>query len=139
MRAPATLCCGVLLLLAAGSAAAAEDCAALDTTQTGLNECFARAFEASDGELNAVYRQLADRLAEQPHAKARLVAAQRAWIAFRDAECAFTASGAEGGSAQPMVESQCLDAATRKRSADLEGYLNCEEGDMACPVPPVGQ
>ena len=117
----------------------AERCAELETTQSGLNACFARAFEASDRELNAVYRQLAARLKGDPDRARLLVAAQRAWIGFRDAGCAFEASGLEGASARPMVENQCMDAATRRRVEDLKAYSTCPEGDVSCPVPPPGQ
>ncbi|KAB0679766.1 lysozyme inhibitor LprI family protein [Aureimonas leprariae] len=122
-------------LMAASAAAAAENCAALDTTQSGLDECYGRAFDAADKELNGVYRLITHRLDGSPDAAANLVAAQRAWIAFRDAECAFAASDVEGGSAQPMVDLQCREALTRKRVVDLKSYLNCDEGDLACPVP----
>ena len=60
---------------------------------------------------------------------------QRAWIAFRDAECKFASSGVEGGSVQPMIHSGCLQGLTDARVTQLGSYLKCEEGDLSCPVP----
>lgn len=34
-----------------------------------------------------------------------------------------------------MVVSTCLDDLTKTRTETLKGYLSCEEGDLACPVP----
>ena len=64
--------------------------------------------------------------------------AQQKWIALRDADCALVASGTEGGSVQPMIRSQCLTEKTVERTAWLESLLNCEEGDLSCPLPPAG-
>jgi len=64
-----------------------------------------------------------------------LLKAQKAWLAFRDAECTFQTSAAQGGSIQPMLQAYCLDDLTVKRTVALKSYLACEEGDMSCPVP----
>lgn len=92
-------------------------------------------FEKADERLNESFRQIEQRLADDPDAKSRLVHAQRAWIAFRDAECIFQSSGDDGGSAAPMIVAVCKATLTSARNAQLEAYLNCEEGDLACPVP----
>ncbi len=63
------------------------------------------------------------------------MATQRAWVAFRDAECDFQTSAVAGGSAAPMIHAMCLDSQTKRRIEDFKTYLNCEEGDMSCPVP----
>lgn len=124
-----------VLLCSAPAAGATEDCAALDTSQAGLNECFDQVYQAADKELNAIYRTVTKRLADEPEKAKLLTASQRAWIGFRDAECAFTASGVEGGSAYLVVVSQCLEDVAGKRIDNLKGYLNCGEGDLSCPVP----
>lgn len=85
----------------------------------------------ADGALNAVYGQLIDQLSGR--AEQRLRNAQRAWLAFRDAECSLQALGADGGSAQSMVVSQCMATLTEQRVRQLRFYLNCGEGDLACP------
>ena len=83
-------------------------------------------------------RRLADaRLKDDADTRKRLVQAQRDWIRFRDAECDFQTAGAAGGSVMPMLVAQCRDDLTQARVKAFEGYLNCEEGDLGCPVPPA--
>ncbi|ADH89201.1 protein of unknown function DUF1311 [Ancylobacter novellus DSM 506] len=113
--------------------ALAQDCA--DPTQMGLDQCAGAAFKKSDARLNQVYGQIAARLSGDAATKAKLVAAQRAWIAFRDAECAFRAAGVEGGSIHSMTVTLCRKDVTDRRVTELEPLLNCEEGDTSCPVP----
>ncbi|UHD46523.1 lysozyme inhibitor LprI family protein [Aureimonas altamirensis] len=105
-------------------------------TQLELNECSAKALGVSDRKLNQLYRTVEGRLAGDADARGLLVDAQRRWIAFRDAECAFRTSAVQGGSIEPMVRSLCLTSLTDARITDLENLLSCEEGDTSCPVPP---
>lgn len=126
----------VFLGLQMGTATADECDNAND--QATMNVCAQQSLKASDVELNRLYKQIQIRLAGQPETGNLLVAAQRAWIAFRDAECAFTSSGVAGGSVHPMMVMMCRDGLTRDRIKDLKSYLSCEEGDLSCPVP-VGE
>jgi uncharacterized protein YecT (DUF1311 family) len=103
--------------------------------QATLNVCAAKAYKASDGELNKLFKQIRQRLKDDADKTKLLVDAQKAWIGFRDAECAFSSSGVSGGSAYPMVHAMCLDSLTRKRIADFKADLNCQEGDLSCAVP----
>ncbi|KGM33283.1 lysozyme inhibitor LprI family protein [Inquilinus limosus] len=121
------------ILLAALPAAAQQDCP--DDSQAGLNQCAGDAYKKADAALNAAYKQVMARLKDSEAAAKSLVAAQRAWIAYRDAECDFMSSGVEGGSARPMIVAQCLEQLTTRRADDLKALLNCEEGDLSCPVP----
>jgi len=105
------------------------------STQTDLNLCADQAYRKSDAELNAAYRTVTARLKDDQATLAKLQSAQKAWLFFRDAECAFSSGGTTGGSAYPMVLSQCLDKLTQTRTKVLRAYLKCEEGDMSCPVP----
>lgn len=115
-------------------AARADDCANA-SDQATMNECAGKAFKASDAELNALYKQIEARLKDDQDKARLLVATQKAWIAFRDAECDFSAAGVSGGSAYPMIVLQCRDGLTQNRVKDFKTYLNCEEGDLSCPVP----
>ena len=94
-------------------------------------------FKAADGELNKLYKEIERRLKDNQDAAKDLVAAQRAWIAFRDAECKFAASGVQGGSAYPTVYSNCLAQLTQTGVNDFKSFLKCQEGDLSCPVPPA--
>ncbi|MHA6685214.1 lysozyme inhibitor LprI family protein [Mesorhizobium sp. A556] len=88
-----------------------------------------------DQALNQTFKQIQKRLADDADGKMRLVTAQRAWIAFRNAECIFQSSGDDGGSAAPMVAAACQAELTKDRTKQLKAYLTCQEGDLACPVP----
>lgn len=127
---------GTALLLGGIAHAARADCDA-NATQTDLNLCTGAKVEAADAELNALYKQIGARLKDDPATAKRMVAAQRAWIAFRDAECSFETAGVAGGSIEPMIHGECLIQLTEARSADFRRFLACEEGDLSCPVPPA--
>jgi len=126
--------CAALALLATGTAQAADDCANA-SDQTTMDVCASEAFKKSDKQLNDLYKQIGARLKGDAGKTKLLVTAQRAWVAFRDAECAFSASGVAGASAYPMINSLCLDGLTQTRVKDIQTYLSCEEGDLSCPVP----
>lgn len=119
----------LLTILAAGSASAL-DCKNA-TTQADLNQCAGQRLGAADRRLNRVYQAYADRLSAP--SRAGLKRAQRAWIAFRDAECGFRAGAVEGGSIQPMVAAQCRTGLTEARAKALESLVACPEGDVSCP------
>jgi uncharacterized protein YecT (DUF1311 family) len=126
-------CCLATMIWA--PCASAENCASA-TTQLQLNQCAADQAKQSDAALNAAYATIRKRLKDDPAATKLLVTAQRAWIGFRDSECAFSSSATVGGSMNGMVNAECLDALTRKRLVELNAYLHCQEGDTTCPVPP---
>jgi len=105
--------------------------------QATMNQCAAQQNAAADKELNALYQQITSRLKSNPDSKKQLVSAQRAWVAFRDAECKFSASGVEGGSVYPLIYSNCTTELTKARVATFKTYLKCQEGDLGCPVPGV--
>ncbi|WP_241189811.1 lysozyme inhibitor LprI family protein [Enterobacter ludwigii] len=125
------LIAGATLLLSAN--ALAEECANA-TTQLEMNTCTAQQYQAADKKLNQTY-QAAIKRAEAPQ-RELLKKAQQAWIALRDADCNFIGSGTEGGSVQPMIISQCLNEKTVEREAFLASLMQCEEGDLSCPLPP---
>ena len=101
-------------------AAQQTNCTNLPTTQAML-QCSGLEAEASDRKLNQVYAQLSPKLAGQD--RQRLVAAQQAWIKFRDATCAYESGQFTGGTLAPVVEISCLARVTRQRTQDLENYL----------------
>lgn len=124
------LIAGAALLLS--TSALADECAGA-STQTDLNTCTAQQYRAADHKLNQTY-QAAVKRAPAPQ-RELLKKAQQAWIALRDADCAFIASGSEGGSIQPTLINQCLADKTVEREAFLASLLQCEEGDLSCPLP----
>jgi uncharacterized protein YecT (DUF1311 family) len=115
----------------------AEDCGDAPN-QAAMNLCADRSFQQADMQLNALYRQITNRLKGNSDAAETLkafIVAQRAWIAFRDAECAFVGSNTIGGSVHPTIVASCRAGLTDKRIADFKAYLKCQEGDLSCPVP----
>ncbi|MCA8292578.1 lysozyme inhibitor LprI family protein [Burkholderia sp. AU30198] len=123
----------LLAVLATRDAHAAPDCAN-PQDQRAMNECASRGYARADAELNRRYRALQRRLKGDRDGARKLTEAQRAWIAFRDTECAFQTIGVAGGSAEPLARAACLEETTQSRSAALQRYLDCREGDTNCPV-----
>ena len=87
-------------------------------TQAEMNECSAREYRAADRALNAEYARLVASIHDAGRLQ-RLRAAQRAWIAFRDAQCAFESSAMEGGTAAQLLFSGCAAQLTRERAKEL--------------------
>lgn len=132
-RMPLTSAILIALML---PAAHADECMEAAQDQVAMTQCAAEAYQASDTELNRLFHEIRQRLGDDPEARGLLRDAGRAWVTFRDAECAFAASGVAGGSAYPMVLDLCLNELTQSRIGQFRQYLNCEERDMSCPVPP---
>ena len=120
-------------LLLSGQALA-DDCANANT-QIEMNTCAAEQYKAADAKLNETYQNALKRAA--PTQRDLLKKAQISWITLRAADCALLSSGTEGGSVQAMITSQCLTDKTNEREAFLASLLQCEEGDLSCPLPPA--
>jgi len=97
-------------------------------TQMEMNICSQRDYEAADRALNAQYQATrktmkawdADATPDSKGADDALVKAQRAWVAYRDAQCISYGFQAHGGSMEPMLVSGCQADLTRKRTAELK-------------------
>ena len=114
----------------AGAAEAKEVCDRNDDSQTMMTICAGQDYSAADAELNRVYQKL---VKDSDAGTLKLLkTAQRAWISFRDAECAYATAGSEGGSIHPMEVSMCLTTVTEDRIKQLEADNTCEEGDVSC-------
>ncbi len=110
---------------------AVRDCGKF-TTQMDLNECAGANLHAADAALNKVYQQV---MAQQGDAssKEQLKDVERAWIAYRDKECAFEVGPRQdGGSIWPMEMSICLEAKTAARIRELTRLRGCTAGVSAC-------
>jgi uncharacterized protein YecT (DUF1311 family) len=99
-------------------------------SQMELNQQAGKSLQEADQQLNAVYTKLRTRLS--PESRARLQAAEEAWIQFRDKECTFIGAPTIGGSIHGMIVAGCQARLTLVRVKDLEAQLNCEEGDLSC-------
>ena len=86
-----------------------------------MTECIAREFKESDARLNLVYQTLMKSLATPSY----LQRAQRAWITFRDEQCAFENEALLGGSAHRFSSMLCLIRLTEHRITQLELVQPC--------------
>jgi uncharacterized protein YecT (DUF1311 family) len=118
------------LLLAPANAWTAEaakcDAAA---TQAEMNACAAADLAAADKQLNEVYQALLKKEAKNTAFITKLRAAQRTWVAFRDAELTATYACAElnpqacWGSMLPLRYSSYKAKLTRERTGRLRQLL----------------
>jgi uncharacterized protein YecT (DUF1311 family) len=88
-------------------------------------DCERSEYRRQDQGLNAVYKQLESKL--DPSGKSKLRDAQRAWIAFRDSQCAYERSREDGGTLAPVLEASCLKRLTGQRVQDLRQMLGAEQ------------
>jgi uncharacterized protein YecT (DUF1311 family) len=104
-------------------------------SQLDLNECYANFYQSADTQLNATYNNIvgfmkknlsvaqhdnnAVLLTHNETSLTKLLAAQRAWLAYRDAHCDSVKFQYEGGSIQPMAWSQCMADITEQRITTL--------------------
>ena len=99
-------------------------------TTLGMASCAAAATKAWDGLLNAEYRetigwtQMMDSedkalFPEFANREDALRQAQRAWIAFRDAECGFAYAQWGAGSMRHIAGTECIRQLTAKRTLEL--------------------
>lgn len=91
------------------------DCAG---SQQDMNQCAGATAKAADQALNYRYRQAMEN-APDDIAQAKLRAAQRAWIPYRDAACEAAADEARGGSLAPLLEQSCREQMTSRRALEL--------------------
>lgn len=116
-----------------GSAAAQgePDCKA-PQTQADMTICAGKDYDKADKQLNVEYQKLRKLLSERDKAADAdgkgatdaLVTAQRAWVAFRDANCALAGFQARGGSMEPMLISACLADMSGKRAEELKSLTD---------------
>jgi uncharacterized protein YecT (DUF1311 family) len=101
--------------------------------QQDMNICAGKDFEAADADLNKVWQEAIASAKEadagmaddgRPGHEETLRKAQRAWIAFRDAQCEYDGFEARGGSMEPMLVSGCLAELTRQRTKQLQDGEN---------------
>ena len=99
-------------------------CLARNGSTPGVDNCNAIATAAADRRLNNVYDGLvnalknpkgADDVRDDAEILKRLVAAERAWIAFRDAECNYHSTYMLGGTGETNAYGACLYAQTKAR------------------------
>jgi uncharacterized protein YecT (DUF1311 family) len=105
--------------------------------QQEMNWCAAQDFHKADAALNVQWKvtsaQMKRRDADQgkpddgrPGNYAALLAAQRAWLRFRDAHCDLEGYQFRGGSMEPLLVATCRTALTEARTKQLRELVDVE-------------
>jgi uncharacterized protein YecT (DUF1311 family) len=101
-----------------------EACSASNPNNPGVSNCTMAATTDADRRLNDVYDGLVNALKhpkgpddarDDPEILKRLIAAERAWVAFRDAECGYQSTVALGGTGEGYANAACLYKQTKAR------------------------
>ena len=100
-------------------------CYKADYSQQGMNRCAGEAYQRADKALNVEWAKIVGAKGEVEEEKL-LLAAQRAWIKYRDAHCAAATYDSKGGSIWPMLVSGCMAKLSRQRTRELVEMLEGE-------------
>jgi uncharacterized protein YecT (DUF1311 family) len=98
-----------------------------------LNLCAQRRYQAVDAKLNELYRAMTKKY--DARNQALLLASERAWLTYRDAECTFETAPTANGSIHSLVYYECLSGKTAARVKELNEQMNCQEGNLSCNAP----
>ena len=98
-------------------------CSDSNPSNPGVSNCTVVAIAAANRRLNEVYIGALEALNHpgpnsapfNPEIPKRLIAAERAWIAFRDAECEYKSTIALGGTGEGYASVACLYEQTKAR------------------------
>ncbi len=110
---------------------------AMPVAQGGQGECAKRMLDRLNDEMASVYSALLVALPpdrEEYEARSKLVAAQNAWLQYRDATCLFE-GGISGGVTmwQSTRAVYCMGTVTQERTSKLKAYLACARQEVdAC-------
>lgn len=86
------------------------------TSTLEVVECLQAKISAADQRLNAAYKALQTQI--EAVQRQPLLAAQRLWVQYRDANCAFY--GMPDGSIRQVQGAECLRSMTEDRARELE-------------------
>lgn len=89
-----------------------------DDVPVAMQDCIGEELNTQDARLNGAYRKLRSQLSAKR--KTELQAAQRLWIQYRDANCAFYYDP-EGGTLHRAMAADCVLRETAERAKELEG------------------
>jgi uncharacterized protein YecT (DUF1311 family) len=103
-------------------------------TQLELNDIQRKNYVAADSELNLTYQRILTEYKDDTAFTKSLIASEKIWIKFRDAEMKMKYPDREPGyygTIQPMCWSMYLTQLTLERTATLKQWLEgTEEGDV---------
>lgn len=119
----------LILIIVSLTGYAAEPCS--DAYQRGgmvaWEVCQADLASSSRSDLERVYAELINKLVDPKY----LEDSQLQWRVYAEEHCEFIATGAQGGSGESAILSQCENRMFKERAQELKGYLECH--GMGCP------
>lgn len=101
-----------------------EACMENAVSTADMVACISEEFEREDQRLNDNYQQLRSQLSDGR--KEQLLTAQRAWIAYKDANCDFYADP-EGGTLARVSANSCVLTETTDRADELESLMQTDK------------
>ena len=125
----------VAVIVFGGTARADEKLNCDDSTnmnQSQMNMCWYQEFAKADAALNEIWPEVKvfakslDQDAsegDQTGADA-LLKSQRAWLVYREQQCALESFTSRGGSMQPMLNTGCKTALTNARVSELKNFIS---------------
>jgi len=106
-------------------------------TQSEMNLCAHDEAADADAKLNETYSQLIAKLKGDAFARSKVVASERAWLAYRGADLAAAWPIRPGesptvayGSVHPLCYYKALTAMTNDRTSELQRWMTSQEGDI---------
>jgi uncharacterized protein YecT (DUF1311 family) len=117
----------IVCIVLSPAVSARQDCGRLVSTPD-ISACIDSNLKEADAQLNSLYSKLMG-LLEDPSSLRR---SERAWIAFRDANCEFLWGNQY--KSERMAFSACLEEKTLERTKELQDYLDAaRSGCGGCP------
>jgi uncharacterized protein YecT (DUF1311 family) len=92
------------------------------TSSLAVVECVQAKINVADQRLNAAYKALQGQI--DANQRQPLLAAQRLWVQYRDANCAFY--GVQDGSIRQVQAAECLRSMTEDRARELEKAIKLD-------------
>lgn len=115
----AVLCLGLSLVAQADELYTGRYASCMDESggvTVNMMNCIAEEIRTQDARLNGAYQKLRGELSDER--RQELLAAQRLWIQYRDANCQFYATA--GGTLAMVASNECVLRETAQRAAELE-------------------
>ena len=112
-----------------------KTCLAKNETTMGMNQCNGDALAAADKVLTSVYRNGVDQFKRsQPgdsgednkEKLTRLIASERAWVAYKESDCNLQGITMLNGSGEGTILGDCLYRMTRDRAKSLDELLTSQ-------------
>jgi uncharacterized protein YecT (DUF1311 family) len=136
MRCPTLFALAFVFAAAHADPIGEVDCSQPQHAQRIVNHCSSVKFKEADGRLTALFEKVLAALPDEGD-RARLKAAEDAWLQYRSAQCVFEAPPSRRGSMWSAVYTTCARHLTEAHIAQLQSTLDCtlHSGENRCGQP----